>query len=215
MHSATYSYLDKHQSADWFCRRCNTRNSSSLYHSYMLPVRNSFSVLHHIQGDESFCHSAPLAQSSPIGTHCTPRRQDVDSPEATRSQHPNLSSCHSRSSSTSSCTNSPPQRQPTIPTKCNNWRTLIFNINGIRRKVACLENLLESAKPDAVILNETKLDNSILTSEEVPYDWGYTTYRLDRNSNGGGVMLLVKDDYTSQEVPGQRTLMRPSGLRYS
>jgi len=28
MYSATYSYLDKHQSADWFCRCCNSRNSS-------------------------------------------------------------------------------------------------------------------------------------------------------------------------------------------
>ena len=57
--------------------------------------------------------------------------------------------------------------------------------------------LLESTKPDTVILNETKLDkdNSILTSEVAPSDWGYTTYRLDRNSDGSGVMLLVKDDY--------------------
>jgi len=140
-----------------------THGTLPLYHSYMLPVRNSFSILNHIQGDESFCDSAPLAQSSPIGTHCTLRRQDVVSPEATRSQHPNLSSRHSRSSSTSSCMNSPSQRQPTVPTKGNSWRTLIFNINGIRSKVACLENLLESTKPDAVILNETKLDNSILT----------------------------------------------------
>jgi len=204
MHSATYSYLDKHQSADWFCRCFTSRNSSSLYHSYMLPVSNSFSVLNHIQGDESFCHSAPVAQSSPIGTNCTTSQQHVDSSEAIRPQHPNLFSRHSMSSSAFSCTNSSSQRQPTVPTKDNNWRTLIFNINGTRSKVACLENLFESTKPDAVILNETKLDNSILTSEVAPSDWGYTTYRLDRNSGGGGVMLLVKDDYISQEVPWTR-----------
>jgi len=62
--------------------------------------------------------------------------------------------------------------------------------------------LLESTKPDAVILNETKLDkdNSIHSSEVAPSDWGYTTYRLERNSDGGGVMLLVKDDYLSRSA---------------
>ena len=82
----------------------------------------------------------------------------------------------------------------------------MVNINGIRGKIACVENLIEYARPDAIMINETKLRKEVSTSEVIPNAWGYTVYRKDRpNSDGGGVMLLVKDSYISQQIsyPGE------------
>ena len=43
-------------------------------------------------------------------------------------------------------------------------------------------------------IQETKIDNSILTSELFPESFPYSVYRKDRTLNGGGVMLLVHKD---------------------
>ena len=43
-------------------------------------------------------------------------------------------------------------------------------------------------------IQETKIDNSILTSELFPESFPYSVYRKDRTLNGGGVMFLVHKD---------------------
>ena len=55
-------------------------------------------------------------------------------------------------------------------------------------------------KDDAVLINESKLDSEIATSEVIPDNLGYTVYRKDRNRQGGGVMILIKNCYSSQMV---------------
>ena len=69
-------------------------------------------------------------------------------------------------------------------------------------KVACVQNLLDFIKPDSVVITETKLNPSINTAEVIPPEWGCTVYRRDRLNltRGGGVMLLIKDHYTSTEI---------------
>ena len=69
-------------------------------------------------------------------------------------------------------------------------------------KVACVQNLLDFAKPDSVVITETKLNPSINTAEVIPPQWGYTVYRRDRPNStcGGGVMLLIKDRCTSTAI---------------
>ena len=48
---------------------------------------------------------------------------------------------------------------------------------------------------DIVLISETKTDFSFSTAQyEID---GYTTYKLDRNTNGGGVFLYVKEDVPS------------------
>ena len=50
-----------------------------------------------------------------------------------------------------------------------------------------------------MIVGETKLDNSF-PDAQFKVD-GYTMYRKDRNSNGGGLILFIKNDVTSRQRP--------------
>ena len=192
MKTTAYDKLELDADSNWYCLRCRTKNSS-LYHSYEYTVatQNSFSVLSSIPEDDVFAsptNSRPIAQSSPVGTHTVPKAASVNS------------SLGSTSSSTDTGTSSKSTQE--MPHKGRNWRSLVVNINGIRGKIACIENLIDHTKPDAIMINETKLRPDIGTPEIIPGEWGYTVHHKDRpNSDGGGVMLLVRDCYTSQLIP--------------
>ena len=58
--------------------------------------------------------------------------------------------------------------------------------------------LLETQDIDILIGNETHLDNSIVSSEIFPPN--FAIYRKDRNRNGGGVCIPVKDSIPSMEI---------------
>ena len=63
-----------------------------------------------------------------------------------------------------------------------------------------LSNVLESVKPDILIGTETWLDPQIKDSEIFPS--GYKLHRNDRkSSSGGGVLIAVKNEYNSEDVP--------------
>ena len=47
---------------------------------------------------------------------------------------------------------------------------------------------------------ETKIDSSISTSELFPETCPYNVYRKDRNSKGGGVMLLIDKDISHMPI---------------
>ena len=51
------------------------------------------------------------------------------------------------------------------------------------------------SKIDILLISETKIDSSFPTAQFKIE--GYTTYRLDRNSNGGGILLYVREDILS------------------
>ena len=45
---------------------------------------------------------------------------------------------------------------------------------------------------DILLTSETKTDSSLLTAQfQIE---GYTAYRLDRNPNGGGILLYIRKD---------------------
>ncbi|MEL7309421.1 MAG: endonuclease/exonuclease/phosphatase family protein, partial [Pseudomonadota bacterium] len=67
-----------------------------------------------------------------------------------------------------------------------------ININGIRGKRDTLAAFLDTSKPAIVAIQETKIDNNITSTEIIPKELDYITYRKDRTDGGGGVMLLVK-----------------------
>ena len=53
--------------------------------------------------------------------------------------------------------------------------------------------------PDLMLITETKLDSSIFSLELLPK--GYVgEFRLDRNLNSGGVMIVTKDCYTITDL---------------
>ena len=196
MSSRTYSSLTR-SSKDWFCYRCNSINSS-IYHEYeyTVPTRNSFSLLNlnlstPLDDDVFTSPQAPRAHSSPVGTSI---------PRSAASIH---SGTRSTESSDQVHHNSEPSRQHSSPVSAStgvNWRTILLNANSIFGKSAELHHLLDYMKADAVLINKSKLDSEISTPEVIPDNLGYTVYRKDRNRHGGGVMILIKNCYSSQIV---------------
>ena len=78
-------------------------------------------------------------------------------------------------------------------------RVLNINFQSIKMKQCRLSNILESVNPDIVIGTETWLDSNIKDPEIFPS--GYKLHRKDRTSNGGGVLIAVKEEYNSEEAP--------------
>ena len=71
-----------------------------------------------------------------------------------------------------------------------------LNINSIRNKFDLLKDLIKD-NIDILILTETKLDESFSESQFLIQ--GYSKpFRLDRNANGGGVMVYVREDIPSK-----------------
>ena len=69
-----------------------------------------------------------------------------------------------------------------------------LNIISLRYKFDSLVEILHS-NVDILLISETKIDSSFPTAQFKIE--GYTTYRLDRNSNGGGILLYVREDIPS------------------
>ena len=66
-----------------------------------------------------------------------------------------------------------------------------LNVNSLRNKFEMLEEFIED-KIDISLISETKLDSSFPTWQFVIK--GYSTpFRLDRNQNGGGLLLYVRE----------------------
>ena len=83
--------------------------------------------------------------------------------------------------------------------KSRNTNRIIFshlNINSIRNKFDMLSDLVAN-KVDVLLISETKLDDSFPTGMFlIP---GFSKpYRLDRTSNGGGLLLFVRADLPSK-----------------
>ena len=66
-----------------------------------------------------------------------------------------------------------------------------INVKGIRSKKLELLAYLNFHQPQIVAIQETRIDSSISTSELFPETCPYNVYRKDRNSKGGGVLLLI------------------------
>ena len=85
--------------------------------------------------------------------------------------------------------------------KLRNHNKLIIgnlNINSLPNKFDQLKLIIQD-KIDILILTETKLDSNFETSEFCIE--GYSKpYRRDRNRNGGGILIYVREDIPSKEL---------------
>ena len=75
---------------------------------------------------------------------------------------------------------------------------LIFaqlNINSIRNKFDYLSDLVK-AKVDVLLISETKIDDSFPKGQFLIQGFN-APYRLDRNCQGGGLMLFVRENIPS------------------
>ncbi len=102
---------------------------------------------------------------------------------------------------THNSTDAPTDLNPQKPG--STWRTLILNGGGLKDKPDRLAAITECVKPDCILGCESWVDPSIKDSEVFPA--GYSIHRRDRNLNGGGVFIAVRDCYTSSLIQEANT----------
>ena len=71
-----------------------------------------------------------------------------------------------------------------------------ININSLANKFEQLKELVMK-HVDILVITETKLDNSLPTSQFLVKGFA-ELFRLDRNRNGGGIMIYIRDDIPSR-----------------
>ena len=69
-----------------------------------------------------------------------------------------------------------------------------WNINSLRNKFASLATMIKDYV-DLLLISETKIDSSFPTAQF--HIDGYTIHRRDRDENGGGLLLYVREDVSS------------------
>ena len=119
----------------------------------------------------------------------------TDAPTSTLiSENPSINSCNGNiESEDKSCNESLKElRQKNLnrPIKAQ------LNINSIRNKFKFLEKDI-FANLDILLKSETKLDDSFPSAQSL-LDGFSKTYRLDRCSNVGGILLYIRDDIPSR-----------------
>ena len=72
-----------------------------------------------------------------------------------------------------------------------------LKINSIRNKFDSLNEVIKD-NIDVLLISETKIDSSFPTAQF--YIDGFTTYRRDKNINGGGIILYIRDDIPSTSL---------------
>ena len=80
-----------------------------------------------------------------------------------------------------------------------NINRLIFaqlNINSLRNKFESLQHMIHK-NIDVLLISETKIDSSFPSAQFHLEGYG-TPYRLDRNANGGGILLYIREDIPSK-----------------
>ena len=71
-----------------------------------------------------------------------------------------------------------------------------LNINSLRNK---FEILKETITNKVLLISEPKFDSSF-SLNQFHIDGLTTPYRLDRNQNGGGIMLYIREDIPSKSL---------------
>ena len=88
--------------------------------------------------------------------------------------------------------------------RLKNPNRLIFghlNINSVRNKFDLLGDIIKN-NVDILMISETKLDSSFPNGQFQIH--GYSEpYRFDRNANGGGILVFIREDIPSKLVESQ------------
>ena len=78
-----------------------------------------------------------------------------------------------------------------------------LNINSLRNKFDLLMSLIKN-NVDILMISETKLDESFPDGQFTVK--GYSKpFRLDRNKNGGGIMLYVREDIPARLISVEKS----------
>ena len=75
--------------------------------------------------------------------------------------------------------------------KIRGLKIMSVNVNGLRSKKLDICELLDTANPDILLCQETRVDHTVYSSEIFPD--GYSVFRRDRDLHGGGVCIVVSN----------------------
>ena len=76
-----------------------------------------------------------------------------------------------------------------------------LNIISVRNKFDLLSNIIKN-NIDILMISETKLDSSFPNGQFQIH--GYSEpYRLDRNGNGGGILVFIREDIATKLIDSQ------------
>ena len=78
------------------------------------------------------------------------------------------------------------------------------NCRSLTKNLRFFQNFIYASNFKIIGLSETWLYNAVLDSEILPH--GYTIYRTDRGSRGGGVMIAVGHEFPSEQIPSPPNL---------
>ena len=85
-----------------------------------------------------------------------------------------------------------------------------LKINYLRNKLDLLADQIKG-NVDVLAISETKLDDSFPAGQfKIP---GYTSpFRLDRNQNGDGILVFVREDIAVKFLSSEENLLKLSSL---
>ena len=81
------------------------------------------------------------------------------------------------------------RRGNAIKNKLRKFKVWCQNIRGIKSKIDSLRDKIDEVQPTVICLTETRL----IEDEDVQVD-GHYPFRNDRNSQGGGILILVRNE---------------------
>ena len=84
-----------------------------------------------------------------------------------------------------------------------------LNINSIRNKFDALSIIIKN-NVDILMISETKLDDSFPTAQFLLPGFS-APYRPGTNSNGGGIMLYIREDILSKLLNGKSKIPHSRG----
>ena len=86
----------------------------------------------------------------------------------------------------------------------NNFNRLIcahLNINSVRSKFDLLSDIIKN-NVDILMISEKELDSSF-PNEQFQFHGYSEPYRLDRNGNGGGILVFIREDIPTKLIDSQ------------
>ncbi|XP_072022153.1 uncharacterized protein [Amphiura filiformis] len=85
--------------------------------------------------------------------------------------------------------------------RSNKIKTMIINCNGLKgqKKQAAFRASVDHHNPDIILGCESKISQDMATYSIFPDN--YAIYRKDRDSNGGGVFIAVRDTLITADIP--------------
>ena len=76
-----------------------------------------------------------------------------------------------------------------------------LNINSLSEKIISLRNVISKSKLEVLCIDETKLDLSFPDTQFKTEGYQFPLFRKDRNSDGGGKIVYVREGLVTKQLP--------------